>query len=258
MTVLMKNENGKVDLDDGTISFHMPTDRSALGMLAINKPINGTVFKKDGWVYSGDKRLKKWFGSVWSDGVNPVRIWEPKLRDVKTLELKYQKVNEMRDRFFERTYTPIRKRLAEVGEAYARRLDKDSGIEYWVHYTTREDIVYGTVVGEDHLYEQAIQHDENPDDPVIPVNVDIGEEYRAAETKLMRYGSYVFSFRSVLERAIEMYIDEHFKDVKKDNVLLNLSINERSYWYVTYKGSGGYIGWKKLAWQADDVIRREV
>lgn len=256
MTTLLKNKDGKVSLK-GAVSFQMPTDRTALGMLSINKPIDGGVFKEDGWVYVDDKPVKKWFGSVWRDGIKPIRIWEPKLQDLKTLERKYQKVRERRDHFFENKYKPVREKLVKVGEAYVQQVTEDNSEKYWTRYTVEKDQRYGTVVGEEHLYRSLIKYDW-PEYPVTPVNVDLGEEYHAVEDQLTRYNDYVYKFKNVLERAIYLYIDKHFKHITKDNVVLDISINGRSHWYSSYYTNGYNVCWRKLAWQEGEVIHHKI
>jgi hypothetical protein len=220
----------------GEISLKIPKNETALAILASNPQgiVNGASFEEDGWIYIDGKRIKKWFTTISSDSWSGrTRIWEPILKDVASLEQRYQRMRERRNKFWYEKFVPAFKAVVEKQIAYAQPTRAPG--KWWKYYSGGESI------GFDWLDEK----------PANPENLDIGQHYYEMDRRMMRYRRYFHKFRIALERAIGNILRDNKPD--KDNLILRLTINGRSYWYVS--GYNGYTHiWTKMAWPEDEII----
>jgi hypothetical protein len=233
--IMERDEDGVVTLPGCMLKI--PKDMSALAVLGINKPINYGKYAKDGWIYVGGKRIKKWFQNV-----HDVTIWGPILKDIPKLEARMWKVRDQWDKYAKEKWRPAFDKVVEVKEAHARTTHlKDN--KWWL-YTSH------SYINTDY---PSIRFDW-VDPPDEPKNHKIGQAYYEADNKLMRYGGYVHKFHRVLEIAIERYLMEHHKP-EKSGINMHLEINGRGYWYVSYYVNSHVLWWKKISWPEEETIK---
>ena len=98
MSFKMERNESDVTVTSGekTIKMKIPEDRTALSILALNPGADGSRFEKDGWIYVGDKKLRKWFINV-----DRIKVWEPKLKNILALEKSYTRAHERMCRAWE-------------------------------------------------------------------------------------------------------------------------------------------------------------
>lgn len=244
-TIMERNESGEVQM--GETSFKVPTNRTALNVLGSNHGIeSGSRYKEDGWVYIDNRRVKKWFTHVSHDDSNPVRIWHPKLDDIKTIEEKYTKVNKMCHKLWINEFQPAFNLIVELGGAHAHLTHKHTGNKDWWHYVVRTFDDDAPSISFDWVTE-----------PRKPINLQAGQTYYAIDRRMHRYGAYVNKFKIVLSRAIARHLSKNFKD-SEVGTILDLQINGRSYWYVSYRDKYNFTEWQKIAWPQNNVVTVEL
>jgi len=87
--MMTRNAEGEVvtvGLGGEKITAKIPTNRTALGLIATNGLVDGAEYKENGWVYFDGKEYRKWHVMFQN-----IRIWEPKFSDLKYLYGLYKK-----------------------------------------------------------------------------------------------------------------------------------------------------------------------
>jgi len=238
MEVLMERHGEKANVVG--MNVKIPTDRSALSVLTTNNNIvDGAQFNKDSWIYVNGKKWRKWFITV-----GGTRIWEPILYDIPKLENRYYSVKGKREYFIENKWKPLVEKMLEAGGAHVKPVGNFDGEPSWWLYKVRSD---------GHTPPQRYVSFDWVNTPEHPKNVDLGRTYYLLEQQLSRYGSYLYKFKRVLERAIEQYLENEHK-ISRDGVYIKLNINDRLYWYRTVRERYNTIRWVKLAWPEDKII----
>jgi len=235
---IMEREGTKCKIGNATIQ--VPSDTSALSILSMNKAIDKAVFAKDGWVYVDKIRVKKWHVML---GENNVRVWEPKLDDVSTLEIKYVNVRRKAEKFWHEKYVPAMNALIKANGAHAKpthaKEENCRDGETWWLYTIHEYVNESPSIGFDWVKE-----------PRKKKNLDIGQEYYEVERKYFRMCGYVAKFRNVLDLAIIRFLNKHVD--KEENKLMEIEINKKIYLYICQRERYATVI-KKLAWPEDKV-----
>jgi len=241
MEVMKRNEKGEVDLPDVDMQIRIPKDKLALSLFANNRIGHGFHFREDGWVYVEGERSHKWFTQIHSNqgGVN-VNVWEPILKNVSLIEKRYSRMKKRYDRFLNEVFRPVFEKLGAVGRAHAKpthKFDHYKDLDWWL-YTT-------------HPYEDTHSVGfEWVKRPNKPENLEIGQAYYELDKRLMQYSRYKSKFRTALAESIKRLLAKNAP--KEENITLKLVINDKIFWYLSYK-QHRYLGWKKIAWPEDQV-----
>lgn len=233
----MERKGTKVKVTDGTevTEMELPQNRMALSILGVNPGIDGGRFAGDGWVYIGDKRIKKWFISF-----KRIRLWEPKLDNLLKLEKSYWRAYSRLVKFWEKEYNPVFQSVVDVGSAHAKPTHKYKRYENktWWFYTAH-------LYGED---SHSIGFDwvEPPKDPIHP---EIGQKYYMMSRQHDTICGHSYMFATVLERAITKYLDKNVE--LKESRMIDLVLNNRRYLYVCVQDRN-HLHYQKISWPKDD------
>jgi len=229
-------------VEDGSVqalgtTFKVPTNRTALPILADNRIVNGCDYNKNGWVYVDGKRIKKWFSRCYSPEESSISalIWLPVLDDVAKLEARYWKILGKVKKFYREHWKIYYDRIIEAGKAHAKPTHKYTGDLHWWEYKRYNHFDGHSALSFDWVEE-----------PKEPVNLELGQEYYHIDRKITRYYQYLGMFQVVLSQAISKYLKKYHK-VEHPGITLRFEINGRNYWYTS-----AYVGhsleWIKQSW----------
>lgn len=230
-TIMERYQDGKVVVGDQ--SFHVPKDRLALSILAINKIVDRSVYSIDGWVRVDGKRVKKWFTDIYAEGGgNPVRIWQPILKDVKALEARWWKMLCKRRKLVDEIWKPLYDAVVESGGAHAKITHKHNGEFGWWYYRK---------VG---IYDLSFDWVKEPKEPM---NWELGQRYYEADADMLRYGRYVWKFNVALTNAI---YKEFLSKEPPDNPgsIWCITINGRDFLYLSRQAGAAKPFWQSVGW----------
>lgn len=238
MNAISRNEKGTVQVDGKTVCT-VPADRSMLSVFGGNSSVLvGGDYRTDGWVYLGEKKIKKWFIRQ-----ENVRIWEPVKNDIAKLEARYWRVLKYAGKYLAEKYRPAATALVKVRKAHVKVTHKYEGtnIGPWWLYNGRPttDSDWG-----------GISFDWVPT-PKKPVHLEIGTTYYNVSNRQDELWGRVSKFRKILDSAIEglLFSKEHRPTTREFGRTLKLTINGRIYWYTCV--SQGVAWWQKINWPED-------
>jgi hypothetical protein len=229
----MERSGSVVKVADGMVA-NIPEDMSMFSVFAINDFVSSGEYREDGYVYVGEKLIKKWYKNV-----EDVLVWFPILKDIKKLQCRYLKVLDEYRGYLNTEYHFAFKELVKVKKAHAIITHKYKGScdPWWFYQTDKYE-------GHEGISWDWI------DKPDNPINLDIGNLYYRTEKRLQQLGGRVYRFRKVLEYAIS---DRILRVEGELGQILQFKVGDRIYWFNRSKYS-----WEKLAFPEDDVKVVEV
>jgi len=224
------------------ITCKIPTDRTALSVLADNHIVDSGDYNKDGWVYINEKRVKKWFSRCYSPEESSISalIWLPILDDVAKLEARYWKIYEKVQRFYQKHWKVLYDKIIEAGEAHAKPTHKYTGDLHWWQYKRTDYFGGHSSLSFDWVKE-----------PEEPVNIELGQRYYHIDRQIDRYYRYLGMFRVVLSQAISKYLQKYHK-AEKPGITIRFEINGHNYWYAS-QYVGASLEWVKQSWPEDQL-----
>lgn len=237
---ISRDNKGVVKAED--MECKIPQDISMLSVLGLNPFIDKAEYAEDGWVYVEGKKVRKWFQSY-----DRITIWGPVLDDVAALEARHWKVLQYVRKFYNETWLPARRELEKVKQAHAKPTHRYTGNKGWWLYKVREF---------DTNYQSYPISFDWVDEPKEKLNLEIGQKYYHIDQQLHRYYKYALLFRTVLRRAIDLYLFKNHKPLR-DGITLQLNINDRIYWYASTMGQWA-VEWQKVAWPEDEVMQIDI
>ena len=234
--VLARDENGIVK--SGNMTCQIPRDRSALGLLAMNKAFNGDVFADDYWVYNNGQKVRKWFVST----ETIKRLWPPNLDDTNRLEALYERLSERMHVLWNKTIVPtMEKILAAGGHAHAKPTHEYTGDKnmWWVYRVSRREERLG------------FSFDWIDSPPKKKINHKLGEALYKADRYHTSLGYRLSIARDALDSSIQQKIRAKIKSSKIENPkdhYFHVEVNGRSYWYTMQRTYWGGYELKCLVW----------
>jgi len=225
--VMERDSSGVVNTPDGFIA-QVPVDRSMLSIFGgSNQPIKHEGnYKKDGWIYDTDNnRICKWFTFIGSESL---RIWEPIIHDLPTLEARRWKMYEKRNITWKRQWESFGIPLMEAGGACFKH-PRNEGYLYL--YKPVDNGVSGSLLNVRDF-----------DSKSKLFNEEIGLAYWKSFGWAMEIGKRFWKFCEALDWAIGQKYRGKYYDSKKQ--FMRIIINGRDYWYTSER----HVGFCKFSW----------
>lgn len=248
--ILHRNGDGNVDIktEEGTIHFHVPDNRSALGVLGYNAVYPNGDYREDGWVYIDDKPVRKWFVNV-----ERVRVWEPRLTDLNSLYTLYKRAEKSLEQHWSELADILAKIWAKAGKGTevvkahcipTHNFKWDSDSQPWWEFSIRqyrhEDGKEGNSFSFDWLDEK----------PKRVLNRKLGEALYKMEQYVFGGPSPRFAkVRDVFYAAMKRSLPR-----ATESKVICLKFGEESFWFYTVKTSGGGFQWNMF----DDRFKFEI
>lgn len=181
-------------------------------MEELDQARSGDCFLPDGRVMDRNGNLVR----HWRTHIEDVgRVNPKKLSDLSLVEAQRHRVQQIRDKFFDESFSPVFDKIKELGIAYARDWTREMR---WVEYSSSSGIGVSTD------YPSAT--------PRKPKNMDEGQEYFEVERRLStireRFRRFDRLFMVVLKKFLrdEVYKPDH------NGQIMDLQINGRSYVFI--------------------------
>jgi len=238
--IMERNSDGKVTIGDNSATI--PKNELALFMFGTNPVFDKAEYRKDGLIYVDDKPVRKWFRDCYLPGGNSrgVRIWQPILSDIVSLEARRWRMKERVEKFYNDVWKPAFELVVKAGGAHAEPTHKFTGDKTWWLYTIHD-------YGDSH----SISFDW-VDTPTEPKAHETGQQYYLLDRQMERYYGYANRFNVVLESAIAKYLRKEHPP-ERAGITFRLVLNGRNYWYAS-----GYVGhsveWIKINWPGSQMI----
>jgi hypothetical protein len=227
------------------INFQIPTTESALFLLgnnSLSEEDDGCVFAKDGYIYQGGKRVRKYFSHM--EGFE--HFWKPVLEDLPRLEsLYYKLVKRFRARWakVEKVMEKIilqvpasKRHSVEVWQVHASPICQWQG-KIWLYSISKQEGLYR--FSWDWV-----------DIPTEPICMDLGNELYALES--ICKGSFSYKVANVLNEGFQRFLESKrrsnlFKESELDSKF-EIQVNGRVYLYYLGFNDFGNNEYKKLSW----------
>ena len=228
-TLLHRTADGTTELANGT-TFKVPKNRSALSMFGTNRISHGDVFAEDGWVYQEGKKVRKWFTRFLPHGDET--IWEPKLKDVVTLEAKRWKylnrpTRDKLNRQWKENYDKVMAAAPFLAKMPRTGKRSEGKIFFEIHDRDERQYVSWNWV--------SIMESGNRKVPKgTPTHQKLADEFFYIEDRLMECSTRrSLFFHAFLSAINKKYVDAMFprKRSSGDPTTLHLIINGRDYWF---------------------------
>lgn len=235
-----RNEKGEVRIDN-ELSYKVPKNRSMLSVISDNYKTSNAVydFRNDGWVYVDDKKLKKWCITR-----ERIRLWEPKLKDIKALNNLYNKAFTNYKKYSTEVVSPLYDELYSLGGVgHCKPTHKYSGKQgMWWKYTISEVPCYGKgVTG----ISCVIWEERKPKNPL---NVELTTKYYHASKRSEELANRYQKCKTILMAAIEDYLRENYPlEIKDQGKLLSLNIGFDTFLFICEVSGRGYCFWKLIS-----------
>lgn len=228
----------------GDISVTIPSDKSMLSILGNNSFINGTTFAKDGYIYKGKKKLKKYFIS--REGWN--HFWEPTLSQISRIEAAYQKASKRHTKRWKNLFKIVHK-IVQSGHA----IERYGETRYIAHAFCETQKAWMAYACNNENY----SFDWLDKKPKKVVNRKLGEQLNKMDRQLMKAG-FRYKLEKLLDDAIVNMLWQSNKEMTKEplrsnslGAIFEVNINNQKYFY-TFAPSRHGMWWQKLAWPGDN------
>jgi hypothetical protein len=227
---MKRNAKGEVTI--GKIKGTVPRDRSALAMIAINGMGNKWDFKSDGWVYIDGIKHKKWFSNY--DGV---KYWEPKLKNITTLEAQYTDWKDICRQFHIHKWQPAFDALKFAGmKGHCKPTHKFEGLHQWWEYDITEYPDLGYCYGFKWI-----------DEPEILINHEIAQKFYHICQRSEQLYKRQHKTEIIFKLALDNYMTATYPVVHRNiNELKFVKINGNEYLFIV-KNRGNYVFWSLLS-----------
>jgi hypothetical protein len=212
METLFERTGSTLTLGDGSVAS-IPSNISALSILATNRFIPDSDYREDGYIYVNNKPVKKWYKNI-----DDVKVWFPTMKDIKTLQQRYDAIKKVYDEYWKNFNAPAFEAVMKVKKAHAKITHEFQG-EYdpWWLYTASQDSPGQGGISFDWV-----------DKPNKPINLEIGNNYYKTSKRLEQIGGRMWRFRKVLMQAINEKVYE-IKGAWGD--LLQVKVLDKVYWF---------------------------
>jgi len=237
--MIMERKGNKVKTSEGD-EFDIPSDMSMLTFFGapINsaKAVSGDSFNADGYVYGKNGTRKgKWFvGYTGKDGCcRPMRLWEPKKKQIVKLEaLRWKILSHVKTRI-EPRYNFYFESMQAVKIAHLHFTKSKKSAEGWRRFNASE-----TGISFDWLKQK----------PSNPKNQYVARKYVYWQDRLDWFYHYAYMTKELLIAALQ----NSLLPAQRHGERIKVIINERLYYFHAICNKWNVLRWEPLSLPEND------
>lgn len=233
--IAQRNQEGMVSLSKGkrTIKAKIPQTRSMIGIIGINGLIPDAEYRENGMVYLNNKPIRKWHVRV-----KDIRLWEPKLKNLKSLYKLYKETQEISREKWKKGMEVIDKlwKGHKVGdEVKAHAFPSKHGDhskadpDWWEYHITDSGDGYGVRFGFNWTRGK----------PLKLINHDLGQKFYEIEQRDYDLRNRTYKVQTIFYEAMKKSLPK-----ATEGKSLVLQFDKDSYWFYTVSRGPGICWWE--------------